>query len=245
MRRLKLTLEYDGANYVGMQYQPNGVSIQEVVEATLYKICNEKISIVASGRTDAGVHALCQPVHLDFPIDSMNPQSLQKALNSLLPANIRVDGVEIVPDDFHARYHAKKRTYRYNLTNQLTAFNHNYFAYLYFEKLDCGLINSYLELLHGEHDFTNFCKANPEITNHNCYIFSANIWRDENSYFWEISGNRFLHNMIRRIVGACFILHQERAEPEKILQILNGNETSAKYKFCAPANGLYLFKVDY
>ncbi len=245
MRRLKLILEYDGTDYVGMQYQPNGVSVQEAVEVALCKICKQNVPIVASGRTDAGVHALCQPVHSDFPIDAINPQNLQNALNSLLPADIRVNKVDVVANDFHARYHAKKRTYQYKITNKLTAFNHRYFSCFNFAELDCELINKYLELLQGEHDFSNFCKINPAIKSNVCYIFSAFICPHENYWILKISGNRFLHNMVRRIVGTCFILHQERAEPEKISEILNGKDNSARYKFCAPPNGLYLENVEY
>ncbi len=245
MRRLKLVLEYDGTNYVGMQKQLNGLSIQELVEKALAKICKEEIQITPSGRTDAGVHALYQPVHTDFPVDSISLQNLQKALNSLFPLDIRVLGISQVSKDFHARYDAKIRTYHYKICKTKTAFNHRYFSHFPYYDLDGKLFQPYLQKLLGEHSFVNFCKKNLNLKHHRCTIYKADIEKTDYGWLIEISGNRFLHNMIRRIVGTCLVLSLEKAKPEKISKFLLEEDIPSKYKFTAPAQGLYLQDVQY
>ena len=245
MRRLKLVLEYDGTNYVGMQRQLNGLSIQEVVEKSLAKICKEKVQITPSGRTDAGVHALYQPVHTDFPVDSMSLQNIQKALNSLLPLDIRILEISQVSKNFHARYEAKKRTYHYKICKTKTAFNHKYFSCFPYHNLDGKLFKCYLQNLLGEHSFVNFCKKNPNLKHYRCTIYKADIKKTNYGWLIEISGNRFLHNMIRRIVGTCLVLSLEKAKPEKISKFLQEKDIPSKYKFTAPAQGLYLQDVQY
>jgi len=245
MRRVKMILEYDGTSYVGMQRQINGLSIQEVVERALAKICKEKVAIFPSGRTDAGVHALCQPVHLDLPIDTIELASLKKAVNCLLPLDIRVVEIEQVGSDFHARYHARERVYHYRICKRKTAFNHKHFAYFPHAKIDMEKFNQLLQHLLGEHDFSNFCKHNPNLKHNRCTIRTASITQTEHGWQIIISANRFLHNMIRRIVGTCLVLLQEDAGPEKILEFLQEKDISPKYKFTAPPQGLYLQTVNY
>ncbi len=245
MRRVKAILAYDGTNYVGMQRQINGLSIQEVVETALAKICKKEVAICASGRTDAGVHALCQPVHFDFPIDAIELANLKKALNSLLPLDVRVEDIAQVADDFHARYDAKERVYHYKICKARTAFNHRHFARFPNFKIDAKKFGAYLKNLQGEHDFSNFCKINPKLKHNRCDIFCAEIVETDYGWLVSISANRFLHNMIRRIVGSCLVLLQENAASSKILEFLQKNDIPPKYKFTAPAQGLYLKDVKY
>ncbi len=245
MRRLKLILAYDGTNYAGMQRQINGLSIQEVVEMTLAKICNQEVQITPSGRTDAGVHALYQPVHLDFPIDSVELRGLIKAMNSLLPLDIRVLDASQASKSFHSRYDAKLRSYHYKICKNRTAFNYRHFSHFSGCNLDFYRFQPFLQRLLGEHNFVNFCKKTPNLKHHRCTIYKAQIAKKDYGWQIEISGNRFLHNMIRRIVGSCFVLCLENAKPEKISSFLLDKDIPTKYKFTAPAQGLYLQSVVY
>ncbi len=245
MRRVKLVLEYDGTGYVGMQKQLNGLSIQEVVETALTKICQKKVAILASGRTDAGVHALCQPAHFDLPLESIELTNLQKAVNNLLPKDVRVVEIEQVAPDFHARYHAKQRVYVYKICRETTAFNRNYFAYFPHAKIDLDKFKTLLGILVGEHDFSNFCKHNPKLKHNRCTIHKAEIVETKEGWLITISANRFLHNMIRRIVGSCVMLLAEEDPKAKMATFLQEKDIPSRYKFTAPPQGLYLKSVKY
>ena len=153
--RYKVNLAYDGRNYAGFQSQKNALAIQDVIETVLNRIFSEKIRIVMSSRTDAGVHAYDQVFHFDSDIEKQ-PGKLKFSINSLLPKDMHVNNVEIVSEDFHARFSVKKKTYEYLINiGEYDPFLNGY-AYQCFYKLDVDLMKKGAELLKGKHDFSSF-----------------------------------------------------------------------------------------
>ena len=154
--RIKLTLAYDGTNYYGYQHQPGHITVQDTFEDALEVICKERIKTVASGRTDGHVHALGQVLHFDTEI-SMKENNWMRALNSLLPLDIRVKDVEFVSDDFHARFSAVKKEYRYYIKlGEYDLFKNNYTAY--YKSLNVDEMDKTIKYFIGEHDFLSFSR---------------------------------------------------------------------------------------
>jgi len=245
MRRILLTISYDGTNYCGMQEQINGLSIQSVIQKALSQIAKKKIIIVSSGRTDAGVHALCQPIHFDFPIDSMNTHQIVLALNSLLPLDIRAIEVYEVSNKFHARFGAKKRTYHYHICKAPDPFNRLHFSFFPHKTIRVDYIKELLPFFLGKHDFSSFCKKNPDLNNYFCTIAEISFEENSSGYILKISANRFLHNMVRRIVGTVVNFSDKQLKYESIKDLLLGRDKKMEFIVTAPPQGLFLANVEY
>jgi tRNA pseudouridine38-40 synthase len=243
MQTIKLTLEYDGTGYVGWQSQPNGPTIQEELEKALQQILREKVSTVAAGRTDAGVHAKGQVVSFRTN-GTLEPGKLVASLNALLPHQIVVLSAELVEDSFHARFSARARVYRYSLALRPVALQRDFCWYVGGFKLDPILLDKCAEILRGEHDFTSFCKSNSDVNDFSCLVEHAGWSRNGSILVFEIRANRFLYGMVRALVGTMVEIARGHRPLEDFRRILDAKDrTSAGMS--APAKGLCLENIIY
>jgi len=242
MRNIKLIVEYDGINYVGWQRQENGKSIQGEIESVLSQVLREKVNVIGAGRTDAGVHARGQVAN--FRTESnLDLSETKGGLNGLIPDDIVVHNVEEVPIDFHARYSAKERQYSYLITRVPSALIRNY-SWLVKFPLDVELMQKAADTLIGKHDFESFCKANSDVDNYYCTATSAS-WHQEGSLLiFMINADRFLHGMVRALVGTMVDVGRGYTTFENFLKILE-KKNRAEAGMSAPAKGLVLEKVIY
>ena len=214
---LLLTISYMGTNYSGWQIQPNKSTVQGEIEKVFEKIFNEKISVVGSGRTDAGVHALFAKANVLLPknfllkhfstAEKYDLKKLIHALNQLLPADIRILSAKKVPLSFNARFSAKQKTYRYVLQTcgTLSPFDAPTTAFVP-EKLNIEEMKKASSFLLGEHDFTAFCSSQTATNDHIRTIYDISIKSSGNKVIIEITGNGFLYNMVRIIVGTLVMV---------------------------------------
>ena len=244
MKRYAAYLAYDGSKFYGWQIQVQSPTVQECLEKALSAIVKEKITVVGAGRTDSGVHALCQVAHFDFPVN-MTTEQIMLALRSRLSPEIQVYKIKEVTPDFHARYDAVERTYQYIITFDRTPFNYHYKTYFHRYKIDIESFRACIPFFVGEHDFTSFAKPNPQVSNHVCNILDFRIDTTEDDMIIEITANRFLHNMVRRIIGAMVSVSHKSLEPSIITKWINAKKHEQKNYMTAPPNGLYLKNVRY
>jgi tRNA pseudouridine38-40 synthase len=245
MQRLNCIISYDGSAFSGYQIQPNQRTVQAEIENVLKKMHKGlEIKIVASGRTDAMVHAVGQSIHFDTPLNiPINKWKI--ALNSLLPEEISVKQVQRVPSDFHARFNVKTKEYRYkvSLSKDRDVFMRNYhFHYPY--QLDYIAIKEAIKYLVGTHDFTSFCSAKTEVEDKIRTIYEIEFSESDDLLTFRFIGNGFLYNMVRIMVGTLLEVGQGYRKPEEIVAILEQQDRTRAGK-TAPGNGLYLWKVHY
>jgi tRNA pseudouridine38-40 synthase len=243
MGNVKLVLEYDGTNYVGWQVQPNGPSVQSELEKALEQILRQPISTVAAGRTDAGVHARGQVVSFKST-ESLQLPLLVKGLNAVLPEDIVVLSSDDVPDEFHARYSARARTYRYYLSLRPTAIERSFSWYVGGYHLDRKLLNDCAGLILGEHDFTSFCKTDTAVDHFRCDIERSNWMETASNLIYEIRANRFLYGMVRALVGTMVEVARGHRTYDSFPEILAAKDRS-KAGMTAPAKGLFLEEITY
>jgi tRNA pseudouridine38-40 synthase len=255
LRRIKLELSYDGTNYSGWQRQPNVPSIQETLEKTLKQLLGETVTVTGSGRTDAGVHALKQVAAFSTE-SSLETGVFFRALNGLLPRDIRVSYVEDVPSDFHPINNAVSKRYRYLIDDNRPSFpSMRNYCWVYREPLDVETMRQAAALLLGEHDFAAFqAQGSPRKTTVRT-VFDVLTERinDPNNLYpplirIEVEANGFLYNMMRVIAGTLVILGTRRRRgnplPERIREIIASKNRGLAGP-TAPAHGLYLINVHY
>jgi tRNA pseudouridine38-40 synthase len=246
MQRIKCVISYDGSAFLGYQVQPNGRTVQAEIEAALKKMHKgENIRVYASGRTDAGVHAVGQVIHFDSPY-RIPANKWKIALNSLLPEEIAILHVQFVSSDFHARFDVIKKEYRYkiSLDRDRNVFMRNYQAYFPYN-LDYISMKEAIKYFVGTHDFTSFCSAKTEVEDRVRTIYEIEFFEDaHNVLVFRFVGNGFLYNMVRIMVGTLLEVGQGMKKPEEILGILEQRDRTKAGK-TAPGNGLYLWKVSY
>ncbi len=241
--RYLIRFSYDGSNFFGYQKQVDKRTIQGELERVLKQISNSDISVSASGRTDALVHALNQYAHFDLGIN-ISCDNLKKALNSLLPKDIYVKCVSIVSESFHARFNVSKKEYIYKINlGEFDPFRRNY-IYQYNHKLDVDKMLCALEYFKGKHNFKSFAKSNNDIVDYEREIYDANIKVSDNILEISFIGNGFLRYMVRNMVGTLISVGEGKTKPQEIAEIFNF-EDRTKAKKTAPANGLYLKDVYY
>lgn len=237
-----LKIQYNGSNYCGWQRQQNGVSVQQVIEEKLSVILRENISIIGAGRTDSGVHATGQIANFFAPeIDDL--RRFQHSLNSVLPKDILITKIKQVPDDFHARYSAISRCYRYYISTTRSPFRDG-FCYFYYHKLSLELLNSYSLLLCGYRDCSIFTKNLKDNSNSYCDIKSASWKVIGNLFIFSIEANRFLHGMVRAIVGTQLSSCRKGMSPDEFFNLLQNHGRHFGGP-SVPAQGLFLTKVRY
>lgn len=245
--RYKATIAYDGTEYSGFQVQDNGRTIQGEIEAALKRVNkNQAIRIHPSGRTDAGVHAAGMVFHFDFPA-SIPQEGLFKAMSVLLPADISMLELEQVEDSFHARYDAVAKTYTYRVHNNAVkdpftrkfVLNHPY-------PLDEMKAKEALDFFRGTHDFTSFCSIKTVIENKVRTIYEVSVTIDDNTNEWvfTFTGNGFLYNMIRIIMGTIIEISDGRKAIADLPKIIEAKDRELAGKTIA-AHGLRLEKVYY
>ncbi len=242
MRNIKLLVEYDGTNYVGWQRQKNGISIQEKIEDAAAKITCANINLIGAGRTDAGVHARGQVANF-FTDCKLNENDLKRALNAMLPDDIVIHSVAEVDEHFSARYSAKGREYKYYLSNKQTAIERNYvwqIGYL----LNINIMNDCCEIIKGVHDFQAFCKSEADAEHYRCNVEFANWEHLDNRFIFTIIANRFLHGMVRALVGTMVNVGRGHTAEEKFQKILDSKNRQFAGQ-SAPAKGLFLNSVIY
>jgi tRNA pseudouridine38-40 synthase len=247
LKRLKATITYDGYGFAGYQVQPNARTVQLELERVLTKMHKGlTVRVVASGRTDAGVHATGQVIHFDtdlqFPIDRW-----QRALNVQLPGDIRVLSVEEVSTDFHARYGTSGKVYRYKwgLGDVESPFKRHYVVYMPGTKPDIQRMREAAQTFLGTHDFTSFCSARTEVVDRVRTITRLDLLETEqDELHMVIEGDGFLYNMVRIIAGNLWEVGIGRREPGDIAQMLAAMDRKKAGK-TAPAHGLYLESVFY
>lgn len=245
MRNIKLTIRYDGTNYSGWQFQKNAISIQETIQRAVKKIVGHKPAVVASGRTDAGVHALAQIAN--FKTASKIPlKNLRMALNTTLPDDIVVSRAEEADLEFDSQKDARSKLYRYMIYNKdfMDPFLRRYAAKSFF-KIDTALMKEGAKYLVGRHDFTSFrTKDNDERANAVRTIRRIKIKKNGNVIYIDIEADGFLYNMTRNIVGTLIEAGRGKFKPGYVKEILK-NRDKRSCGPTAPAKGLSLVKVRY
>ena len=244
INNIRLVIEYDGKDFNGWQKQDDKLNIQGEIERAIEIITGEKVELIASGRTDAGVHALNQIAN--FKIDKdINLEKLPYALNSQLKRSIRIKTAEIVEDDFHSRYNAKRKTYRYVINNssQGSAIYRN-LEYNFPLKLDETLMNEAIKFFIGEHDFKAFKASGGSTKSSVRTIYDANVRREDERIYIELTGNGFLYNMVRIIAGTLLDVGLGKMKPEEVKDIIESKDRTRAGK-TLPPNGLFLVNVDY
>lgn len=242
--RVKLTVEYDGTGYAGWQRQKNGLSVQEMLERAFLKASGETVSITGSGRTDAGVHALAQVAHLDTGC-TIPPDKISFAMNMHLPPDIRVQHSEEAAAEFHARFSAKGKTYRYTICNSIHALailRHT--ATHVRGSLDIAAMQEAASFIVGTHDFASFCASGSEVKGTVRTIYSVDITQNPPLIHIDICGSGFLYHMVRIIAGTLIETGLGKRQPESMAQIVAACDRS-KAGVTASAKGLLLVAVHY
>jgi len=242
MGNIRLLLEYDGTSYVGWQFQINGRSVQEEVEKAIKQILQTDVRITGGGRTDTGVHARGQVANffVECPVEI---ELFAKSLNAVLPHSIRVRDAVEVPGEFNARYDAKSRRYSYVISQEPTAIHRNY-CWQVFQKLDFDLLQQCATQIVGEHGFRSFCKTATDAHEHRCTVYSARWKKKDGLLEFEITANRFLHGMVRTLVGTMVNIGRGHTNIEDFATILEAKDRSAA-GMAAPAKGLFLEEILY
>ena len=270
MRNLRLLIAYDGTDFHGWQRQPNALTVQECLESAMERILSEKAQVYGSGRTDVGVHALNQVANFktDCPIPCEN---LVKALNHALPPTVRIKDAQEVPSQFHARYDVRSKTYRYRILQAPVGSPFLCrFVWHYPFPLDIEHMAQAAKLFEGEHDFTSFAAVGgsaeeescPELCNAGARhsvplrtkiqtsmvrrVFTSRILRRPRAsmLIYEVTGNGFLHHMVRNMVGTLIEVGRGKLEPSDIVRILNACDRTMAGP-TAPGQGLCLVRVEY
>ena len=245
MPKYKCVIAYDGTDFAGYQVQPEKRTIQSEFEAVLAQMHKGTIiKVTASGRTDSGVHAKGQVLHFESPL-TFPTENWIKAFSALLPTDIIVLEVDIVPDDFHARFHTTGKEYRYIVARSKLRdpFKRNY-AYHYPYPLNVEAMREAISYLIGTHDFTSFCSAKTEVVDKVRTINEMDFEESDDFLVFRFVGEGFLYNMVRILVGTLLDVGSGKMSPHDMSGILDKKDRSFAGK-TAPAQGLYLWKVFY
>ena len=234
---------YDGTAYHGWQIQPNGNSVQEELQRALSTLLREEISVTGAGRTDAGVHARQMVAHFDFS-EAIYLEQLAYKLNRILPCDIAVDRVELVDDDMHARFSASSRTYHYYIHTKKDPFSRPYSTELHYE-LDFDKMNEAGRILMTYDDFGAFCKSHSDVKTTLCRVTKAEwVQTSETSWYFEITANRFLRNMVRAVVGTLIDVGRGRLTLDDFRKVIEGKRRTEAGE-SMPANALFLENIRY
>ena len=241
---IKLTVEYDGTNYCGWQTQPNGASVQSVLEQAVSTFLGTPTRVIGSGRTDAGVHALGQVVNF-FGDCNFELHRLIRGLNALTPRDVTIKEAEIVPDAFDARRDGRSRIYKYYILNRSTPspFHLNR-AWHVHERLDLEAMREAIGCLSGEHDFSSFQAAGCEAAHPIRRVYQNLFERRGDLLIYTIEATAFLRHMVRNIVGTMVEVGRGARNAESVKKLLEARDRT-KGGVTAPPHGLFLVKVNY
>jgi tRNA pseudouridine38-40 synthase len=246
--RIKLTLHYDGGAFHGWQIQPGVRTVQGEVEAVLSRLADRPVTVLAAGRTDTGVHATGQVVGVEMP-ETWTAAALLKSLNALLPADVWAADAESVPPTFHARYSAIARGYIYRVGTAPTAWSpfRRRWCWPLLDTLDRGALDQGAAALVGEHSFRGYAKAGQPERGYRCTVHTA-AWRewDRGGLEFRVVANRFLHHMVRYLVGTMVDAARGRRPVPDVAGLLDESRLDAlETSPPAPAEGLFLARVYY
>jgi tRNA pseudouridine38-40 synthase len=242
LRCLKLTVEYDGTDFVGWQSQQNGRSVQDEIIRALHQILGVDATLVGAGRTDSGVHARGQVAGFRTEHD-ITSVKLFAALNGVLPEDVRIRAVDEVGENFHARFDAKQRRYSYRISLAPTAIERRYSWHVKYA-LDLNVMKTVAPQIVGKHDFSAFCKNEAEVENRVCTVVRSEWVSSDELLTYTIAADRFVHGMVRAIVGTMVDIGRGYTPVEKFAEIMASHDRSAAGT-AAPARGLCLEEVLY
>lgn len=244
MPRIALGIAYDGSAWHGWQTQPDGLTVQDGLEAALAEFLARPTQTICAGRTDAGVHALGQVVHMDTPV-RRREESWVRGLNALLPQSIAVLWARETQDDFHARFSALSRTYVYVVRNSRvrSPLQHARAGWVH-QPLDLARMRRAAEHLTGEHDFSCFRSSQCQAASPVRTLQKLEILRRADHFLFVFKANAFLHHMVRNLMGALLYVGQGRQEPDWVIRLLAQRDRKLAAPTFSP-DGLYLARVDY
>lgn len=242
MLNYKLTVEYDGTDFHGWQFQPNLRTVQGEIERALNLLFPDASRLTPAGRTDSGVHAKAMVTNFKS-MKEVDVVHLKYRLNAMTGHDIVVHDIEIVPEEFNSRWSATGREYEYRIAKDFVAIERRH-VYIYRKELDIELMQQAIEHILGPHNFSGFSLFNPKEKHYLCRVEFAS-WREvENEYRFHIKANRFLHGMVRILVGTSIKVGRKAITPDEFKQIMDTqNRVSAGWK--VPAHGLCLLRVYY
>jgi len=241
-RNIKLVIEYDGTDFVGWQRQVNGRSVQEVIEKSIGQFTQEKVNLVGAGRTDSGVHARGQVANF-FSSSSFTTNDFYRALNGILPEDVVIHSAEEVDESFSARYSARGREYKYFISRTPTAIGRKYSWRLGYQ-LDVEKMNVACREILGSHDFQSFCKSEADVDHYLCNIVESYWKEEERKLVLTIRANRFLHGMVRALVGTMVNVGRGYTSSNEFREIFELKDRT-KAGQSAPPQGLFLDRVIY
>lgn len=245
MRRVRLIVAYDGTNYCGWQVQPNGITVEEVLNREIVRLTGEDIHVIGASRTDSGVHALGNVAVFDTE-SSIPPERMAYALNQRMPEDIVIVRSDEVMPDWHPRYQREvSKTYEYHIYNAPVPnpLKRNYSAFVSFP-MDVEKMRQGAEYLVGEHDFVSFCNIRTNVSDTVRTVHSITITQDGADIVLRITGNGFLYNMVRIIAGTLIRVGRGFYAPERVKEILEERKRTAA-GVTAPAAGLVLAEIEY
>ena len=243
--RLKIKLAYDGTNFSGWAKQPDRRTVQEEFEKAFATIVRQQCESIVAGRTDAGVHATAQIIHIDVP-ENTELADLAYRLNRLLDIDLRVLEIEVAPEGFHARFSALRRHYKYQIVDANKAINplDRYDRTSWYRPLDLARLNEASALLLGEHDFAAFCKFREGATTIRTLEIFQWERREDGLLVAQVVADAFCYSMVRNLVGSAVCIAEGRFEPSWIAEMLANRERISD-SMVFPAEGLTLVQVDY
>jgi len=244
LSRIALGLEYDGAGFAGWQTQPDRSGIQDAIEAALQSFIGQPVGVVCAGRTDAGVHATAQVVHLDSPVQR-DPVAWVRGVNRFLPRTVAIRWARGVPEQFHARFSALSRSYEYWILNDpvRSALLDRRTGWVY-RPLDAGAMHLAAQTLLGTHDFSAFRSAQCQAASPVCELRQLEVVRLGRLVRVRVTANAFLHHMVRNLVGTLVSIGVGRNPPHWAAEVLAMRDRAAAAPTFAAA-GLYLTRVEY
>lgn len=243
--KVKLTVSYDGTNYCGWQVQPNGVTIQKIIEDAIEETFNEKVSLKASGRTDAGVHAKGQVASFILKNEKVSAENIAKALNTKLPSDIKIIKSEKVEDSFDANLSAKRKTYCYSMYNSdviLPLIDR--YSFKIDDRIKVKNMKKVARLFKGKHDFKAFNASKGGAVTTERIIYSSKIKVKENNLLFFVTGNGFLYNMVRIMAGVLYDAGLGKITKKDVVKMLKTGKRPYSVK-TLPAKGLTLYNVKY
>lgn len=242
--RILLTLSYDGTDFCGYQIQPNGRTVEEVLNQAIYELTKEKVKSVASGRTDSGVHAYNQKVHFDTD-SNIPPASFAPALNALLPDDVKVVKSQKVSENFNARYSAKKKTYKYSVyVGEFENPLEKRYKTLLKSMPNVEMMKRVAKVIEGEHDFKCFLASGSQVKDTVRTVYSIKIVKKGKNIDFFVTGNGFLYNMVRIIVGTLLAVGYDKVSVSDVEKSLVSGKRLIAVK-TMEAKGLTLYSVIY
>ncbi|MDR3253253.1 MAG: tRNA pseudouridine(38-40) synthase TruA [Tannerella sp.] len=244
MNRYFIYLSYNGTRFCGWQRQPNGMSIQQLVEEAMTAILRREIAILGAGRTDAGVHARTMVAHFDVEEAIAAPEHIVDRLNRMLPHDIAIDKIVRVGDDAHARFNALSRTYMYFISERKNPFAYEWVCRMSLRNLNFELMNEACTVLREYADFTSFSRLHTDVKTNICRIHAAHWDKIEDGWVFTVSADRFLRNMVRAIVGTLFEVGKGKITVDGFRQIIEAKDR-CRAGASVPAEGLALVEIEY